>query len=206
MGVVEPEPLGTDSSVSTSPLSLVLTATQLGRNAYGGIAFIGVNAQSPQTYSAGAILANGARIKEIHRDYVVLERAGQTVRLYVSDRQPANYRSPHSSLLTVGGLPSPEPAQANSRDPLTNVMRVSPTFAGHSFAGVTVFASQQSDAFSRLGLQNGDVITAIDGAPLSDQRKALEALRPLLMGAALTATVRRGNQIQTISLDGAVLL
>ena len=81
--VVEPGPLGTTSSVSPLPVALHLVATRPGRNVHEGYADIGVAVQSPQTYRAGALLANGARIDEIYADYVVLIREGQIARLYV---------------------------------------------------------------------------------------------------------------------------
>jgi hypothetical protein len=60
-------PRGTDSSVSPVPLPLILTATRPGRNPREGFADIGVDAKTPQTYAAGSLLANGARVAEISR-------------------------------------------------------------------------------------------------------------------------------------------
>lgn len=202
-GVVAPNPIGTDSSVSSTPLKLVLTATQPGRNVHDGYARIGISAHSPQTYSAGASLANGARLQEIYKDCVVLERAGQTVRVFVTGREPADYKVTGSPLLFVGGVASPDVAHADSRDPLAEVIRMSPDFHGNAFAGLKVFPNSQSDIFFRLGLQEDDVITAVDGLPLSDQKSAIAALRPLLTGQALTVVVRRGDQHQTIALNGS---
>jgi len=71
---------GTDSSVSTVPQDLILTGTVLGRNFREGRAMIGVAPENPQTYAAGALLANGARLTEIHPGFVVLEHAGRSVR------------------------------------------------------------------------------------------------------------------------------
>lgn len=76
-GVVQPEPIGTDSSSSAAPQRLVHKATRRGRNARDGTAEIGIHAGSPQTYRAGALLANGARIADKHDDLVVLfQKAG----------------------------------------------------------------------------------------------------------------------------------
>lgn len=76
-GVVQPKPSGADSSVSQVSRRLILSATRRGRNAQNGTASIGVNAASPQTFRAGALLANGARIAEMDDDAVVLlQKAG----------------------------------------------------------------------------------------------------------------------------------
>ncbi len=209
IGVVQPEPVGTDSSVSKNPLKLILTGTVPGRNAYEGIAYIGVSAFSPQTYAAGAILANGARLQQIYKDYVILARGKHSARLYVSGREPPGYVvASQGPLLEVGGVSQAAPAKVTSDDPLSNVIRAAPVFSGNhnAFAGVVVYSEQQSQAFARLGLHEGDVITAIDGSPLTDEQSAVDALRPLMKGAALTATIRRGTVTQTISLDGTVLL
>ena len=207
-GVVQPEPVGTDSSVSKNPLKLILTGTVPGRNAYEGIAYIGVSAFSPQTYAAGAILANGARLQQIHKDYVILARGKHTVRLYVTGREPPGYNvASQGALLEVGGMSPATSAKATSDDALSSVIRAAPVFAGsqNGFAGVVVYSGHQSQAFARLGLHEGDVITAIDGTPLADEQSAVDALRPLMKGAALTATIRRGMVTQTVSLDGTAL-
>jgi len=89
ISVIQPEPTGTDSSVSTAPARLVLQSVRPGRNSGEGTAALGVNALSPQVYAAGALLANGARIVEIHGDHIVLERDGEQARLYAEGREPA---------------------------------------------------------------------------------------------------------------------
>ncbi len=53
---------GTDSSVSPRPLPLYLVVTMPGRNKNEGTARIGTSVENPQTYTSGAILANGARL------------------------------------------------------------------------------------------------------------------------------------------------
>ena len=105
-GVVQPRPQGTDSSVSPVPRRLILTATRPGRNTREGYADLGVDARSPQTYRAGARLANGARLEEILADHVVLEHEGVRTRLYVQGREPAGAPPPLAALVSVGGAPA----------------------------------------------------------------------------------------------------
>ena len=131
ISIVQPTPVGTDSSVSKVPLALHLTATRLGRNSREGYADIGVNVLSPQTYKAGALLANGVRLEEIYTDYVVLTRDGQATRLYVEGRvQPASATPMVASMLTVGGTTPIPAARADSREALTEAVRVAPVVEG----------------------------------------------------------------------------
>jgi hypothetical protein len=74
---------GTDSSVSNTPQRLILTGTVLGRNFKEGYAMLGVARENPQTYTAGALVANGAHLLEIHSNYVVLQRGERVARLYL---------------------------------------------------------------------------------------------------------------------------
>lgn len=206
--VTPPRPLGTDSSVSPVPQPLLLVRTEVGRNNHEGFAQIGVNAQSPQTYAAGALLANGARLTEIYDQYVVLERDGRSARLYVTG-QPANERTrPQSAtagLLMVGGTPTGAPAPVTSQEQLTDYLRPSPVFVDGQVHGYALFAGHNTQAFSQLGLEPGDVITQINGAPVSASSNALDMLKTLPEGQALAVTIERQGVAQTLSLDGAVL-
>src|SRR5712671_4146777 len=95
-----PKPLpGTDSSISATPQALVLVSTTRGRNAREGTARLGTHPENPQTYAAGALLANGARLLEIYDDHIVLERDGKQAKLYLA----SSGKKSQGALLMVGG-------------------------------------------------------------------------------------------------------
>ena len=206
--VVQPRPLGTDSSLSPVPQPLHLAATRPGRNTREGYADLGVDVHSPQTYRAGALLANGARIEEIYADYVVLTRDGQSTRLYVEGKAPAG-ADPSSlaaaGLLSVGGAPATPGAAADSAESLTDLIRLSPVYEGERLAGLEVYANDRSDAFARLGLEAGDRIRSIDGAPVRDAAAAIGSLRHLTEGQSMTVVVERAGERRTLSLDGSIV-
>jgi type II secretion system protein C len=197
-------PVGNDSSVSQAPLPLILVRTQLGRNSREGLAQIGINARSPQTYAAGALLANGARLTEIYAHYVVLERDGHSAPLYLQGEAQASAKS-NTSLLTVGGPAAPPPAIADSQDRLTNYLRPNPVFVGSELHGYALSAGRDSFPFSQLGLEAGDVLTQINGVAVTNPAESLAALHTLLDGAALTVTLERQGIPQVLSLDGSIL-
>lgn len=205
VSVIEPEPVGTDSSVAVSPVPLILRGTRPGRNAREGHADLGVNPASAQTYRAGAILANGARIEEIHSDHIVLARDGQRAHLYVDGHAPADSSSSNGALLTVGGAAPPAPAKPDSSDELTNYIRVAPVYQGDAIRALEVYSNDRSNVFSTLGLEPGDRITGIDGEAVTESSAAIASLRRLTQGDAMQVTVERGGQLQTISLNGLIL-
>lgn len=201
--VTPPRPLGVDSSVSRTPQALILVATQPGRNSREGTAQIGVNALSPQTYQAGALLVNGARLSEIHDAYVLLQRDGHTARLDLLG-QPTRSQA-NQDLLLVGGT-SPIAANGVAADPLTRYFDLSPRFIGSRMRGVAVYPGLEKAPFAQLGLEPGDVLNRIDNTIITTSSQASGALRMLLQGATITAQIDRGGVIQTLELDGSKIL
>lgn len=204
-GIVAPPPVGNDSSVSSVSLPLILTGTMPGRNPREGQVFIGVNRGSPQTYAAGALLANNSRIAEIYTDHVVLEREGQRVDLYLEGTGHHTESKRLAGLLTVGGTTAPPPATVTSHEVLTDYLRPSPVYDGQLLKGYQVHAGQNAGVFFQMGLQAGDVITTINGVPLSEANSAIEQLQQLVRGYAVTAVIDRNGKIETLSLDGALI-
>lgn len=205
--VVQPTPRGTDSSTSTVALPLHLVATRPGRNPSEGYADIGVEVNSPQTYRAGALLVNGAILSQIHLDHVVLTREGRSATLYVEGHsQPdAAQLSAAGSILTVGGVSVAPVAQASSRDSLTEILRVTPTYDGDRLLGLQVYPAGHVPEFEALGLQPGDRLSAIDGVPITSVAAALETLRQITRGQAVVVQLERSGRTVSLSLDGAVL-
>ncbi len=202
--VTPQRPVGNDSSVSKITLPLILVRTQLGRNNHEGFAQIGVNAQSPQTYSAGALLANGARLTEIYTHYVVLEHEGHSVRLYLQG-EPQPDAEKGEGLMTVGGAAPSASRSTRSQETLTAYIRPSPVFVESRLRGYALYPGRNPSSFSTLGLQPGDVVTEINGSPISGSSDSLAALRTLSEGGALTVVIDRQGNTQTLSLDGAAL-
>jgi hypothetical protein len=205
INVVQPTPQGTDSSISKVPLTLHLMATRLGRNSREGYADLGVSVLSPQTYRAGAILANGARLEEIYADHVVLERDHRRSPLYIEGHAiPAGAEPTSASVITVGGTASVPASVADSRDTLTDFMRVAPVFVGDQFHALVLYPAAKADVFVRLGLEPGDQLVAIDGVTLKDSKTAIAELRQVSDGASLSVTIERGGKRQLLSLDGSI--
>jgi type II secretion system protein C len=206
IGLTPPSPRGNDSSISPEPLALTLVQVHLGRNATEGSAEIGVVRESPQTYQAGAILENGARLAEIHSDYVVLNKGTKLARLYLENAHP-NGKLGDVTMLTVGGIKeAPPPAKVTSREIVTDYIRPSPVYDGDTLIGYQIYPGAKSGPFTQMGLQPGDLITEIDGAPLSDPAAAWEMFHQLADGSAVSATLKRKGGAQSITLDGSLIV
>jgi type II secretion system protein C len=206
IGITPRTPKGNDSSISPDPLNLTLVQVHLGRNATEGSAEIGVVRESPQTYQAGAVLENGARLAEIHSDYVLLRKGTKLARLYL-DNAHSTAKSGDTAMLTVGGVKeAPPPAKVTSREILTDYIRPSPVYDGDTLVGFQVYPGAKTGPFTQMGLQAGDLITEIDGTSLSDPAVAWDIFHQLAEGNALSATVKRKGTVQSVSLDGSLIV
>jgi type II secretion system protein C len=194
--------LGTDSSVSTVPLRLQLVRTLPGRDIHSGQALLGVDRNHPQTYLAGAILENGARLQEIYRDHVVLVKGAHRTTLYVASAIASEDSGNTDALAMVGG---PAPAVESpllSVEPVTDYLRPVPVYQNGVITGFQVYPGARSAVFTKWGLQPGDVMTELEGQPVNDADSLMQTLRGLVEGETLTATVQRAGAPVSVTLDG----
>jgi type II secretory pathway component PulC len=192
-----------ESPTFSEPRSLYLVATTPGRNKHEGTAQIGTSRNNPQTYVAGAILANGARIAEIHRDHVLLERGDERIKLYLHSRD-TKAKGADDPLLIVGALQSVA-SPPLTREVLTDYLRPSPVVDDDGLHGYQVYPGHKSGIFAQLGLQPGDVITSINDAPIVDTDSAIESLREITNGTSIVVSVERKGKAERVVLDGTLI-
>jgi hypothetical protein len=191
----------------TSQLHLVSTSP--GRSAFEGTATLGPNISNTQVMSAGAMLENGALLSEIYSDHVVLERGGKRAYLYVDGmtaNPSANWaRVGDAALLVLTDQPRVISAAPATDPTYTEILRGAPHYEDDRLTGFDVFPGTVPGQFASLGLQPGDLVTAIDGNPLTSQQALSRSLRDISLGRSVTASLSRaGNQLE-IAIDGAAL-
>ena len=198
--------LGTDASASKVPLRLILVRTIQGPNVHSGAALIGSDPQHPQTFLASAILENGARIDEIYHDRIVLMKDGRRTTLYVLGLTSPDESVTTDPPLTVGGMSASSAPVQPSVEQATDYVRPVPVYEQGAVVGFQVYPGRHSEAFTRWGLQSGDVIVALDGQPLTDADQVMHLFHLIVEGASMTASVQRnGVALAFVTLDGEVI-
>jgi general secretion pathway protein C len=93
--------------------------------------------------------------------------------------------------------------QMVSDDPnmIGQVMRPQPVFAGGKMRGFRVYPGANRQAFARIGLRAGDLVTAINGTPLDDKDRAQEIFSTLNSSADARVTVTRNGRQQELVLN-----
>jgi general secretion pathway protein C len=199
------EATGDAASAPATNLNLALAGTLAGGDPERGWAIIGDTAQTARVYATGASLPGGAKLKAVYADRVVLERNGRLEslplpRLAGGAPVPIVYSQglPQQSLAdTVRTLVQQDPGA------VSEIIRPQPVFAGGQQKGYRVYPGRNRAQFGRLGLMPGDLVTAVNGAPLDDPNRGLETLRGIGGGSPVTLTIERNGVEQQVTVDPA---
>jgi len=155
-------------------------------------------------YSVGDRLPGGVQIKEIHPEYVVLERNGQLETLKLqkeSGFDDINSAINQSSVQdSSGGALSPAMALTEIR---SNILKNPTSFGEYALPvvvkengkqiGYRLQPQQKGELLSELGLQSTDVITEINGVKLDQPQNGISALRKLSTATNLNIVVKRNG-------------
>ena len=80
-------------------------------------------------------------------------------------------------------------------------MRAMPHFVNGKTDGFSISQVQPDSVFAQLGLQNGDLLTSIDGQPVTNPMQAMGLIQAVKTAAAIDLTVNRGGTPTSVHLD-----
>ncbi len=199
---------GDASSAPTTNLQLTLAGTLAESDPAQGWAIIGETSQTARVYAIGATVPGGARLHEVYADRVILERSGRLESLPLP--RIGGGGAPTPIVYTQGMQVNPQPEslvesvrQLVAQDPsaMSDFIRPQPVFAGGQQKGYRVYPGRNRSQFAALGLMPGDLVTAVNGAPLDDPNRGLETLRGMGAGSPVILTVERNGQMQQVTVD-----
>lgn len=155
-----------------------------------------------EIYGIGDKMPGGVTIKEIHPEYVVLERGGRLETLKLQKISGvAGFNSATKANLKTGKS-SGSPA-ATLKDIRSNILKNPTSFGEYALpvvvkengkqVGYRLKPQQKGQMLSELGIQDGDVITQINGVKLDNQQNGISALRKLSTAKNLNIVVKRNG-------------
>ena len=86
----------------------------------------------------------------------------------------------------------------NNLSKLATDARVVPAFEGGKPVGFKLFSIKPGSLYSKIGLQNGDVISKINGYEMSSPEKGLEVYQKLKDSSSVTVDVKRRGKPMTL--------
>jgi general secretion pathway protein C len=204
---------GDPSDAPATTANLTLAGTLAGLEPERGWAIIGASGQSARVYATGASLPGGSKLFAVYPDRVILDRNGARESLMLPRLAGGAGGAPMPRTAGMPPMPPPGGSIADSvrqllvQNPASGaeLLRPQPVFAGGSLRGYRVYPGRNRAQFARFGMQPGDLVTAVNGAPLDDPNRGLEILRGIGQGSAVTLSVERGGQQQQITIDPAAV-
>ncbi len=203
-----PKPIA-NANVADAPktnIPLVLTGVIAASDPRNGLAILGENASSAKVYAVGDIVPGGVKLHSVLTDRVILDRNGNLESLTLPRRSTAMAPPP------VQSLPTENPVAERMRQLITSepgiisdIMRPQPVFAQGKQRGYRVYPGRNRQAFVRLGLRPGDLVTAINGTPLDDPARGQEIFSTLASSSEAHVTVMRNGRQQDLTLNMAQL-
>jgi general secretion pathway protein C len=203
---------GDAANAPPSSMPLVLAGLLASDDPKTGMAIIGESAQAAKVVAVGQQVPGGAQLHSVYSDRAIIDRSGALESVFLPRRGGG----------TVGAAPPPPmpvvAADNNeamvdrmrklvSDDPglIGQVMRPQPVFASGKMKGFRVYPGANRQAFARLGLRAGDMVTAINGTPLDDKDRAQEIFNTLSSSTDARVTVTRNGRQQELVLNLAQL-
>jgi general secretion pathway protein C len=197
---------GDAANAPQTSVPLVLTGVIATENPQTGLAIVGENAATAKFAAVGDMVPGGVKLHSVYNDRVILDRNGTLESLML----------PRQSSLPASGANLPPPVMPTAENPIVDrmrqliasepgaiseIMRPQPVFAQGKQRGFRVYPGRNRQAFIRLGLRPGDLVTAINGTPLDDPSRGQEIFNTLGSSSEAHVTVMRNGRQQDLTLQ-----
>ncbi|MCP4409060.1 MAG: type II secretion system protein GspC [Gammaproteobacteria bacterium] len=169
------------------------------------MAIIASGGANERFYHLGDAIPGGATLKAVYPDRVLLERNAQMETLplpksentgiEIAKTQPpavATNIEASNKLSTLRRQILKNPGQ------LGKLVRAKPVMDQGRFTGYALSPTGNKELFRELGLESGDVVTAVNGITIDRPEKGLNALQKLVSASEVTITLLRGGSEFTL--------
>jgi general secretion pathway protein C len=200
---VEARPQGDAATAQQTSLPLVLVGIIAADDPKDGLAILGENAAGAKVYAVGDNVPGGAKLHQVLSDKVIIDRNGVLESLMLPRALQPGAAPPSTAALQTEAPIMDRMRKLITNDPglMADIMRPQPVFAAGKQKGYRVYPGRNRQAFQRLGLRPGDLVTAINGTPLDDPARGQEIFSTLGASSEAHITVTRGGQQQDLTLN-----
>jgi general secretion pathway protein C len=194
---------GSGANAPVTSLALVLVGVIADADPLRGFAILGPSAAAARVFPVGNVVPGGAKLHSVYADRIIIDRGGSLETLPLPRRQGNGV----SSVPVAAPLPVAAPAtrmqQIVQQNPgvIGDIIRPQAVLADGRQRGYRVYPGPNQQAFGRLGLRAGDLVTAINGTPLDDASRGAEIFGTLASSAEARITVMRSGRQQDLVLN-----
>ena len=182
------------SQAAVTSLSLKLFGVRIDSAMGRGSAIIAAPDGVQSSFVVGDEIVPGVKLKTVAFDSVTIDRGGVEEQLFLDQSVAAPIAQPGGavSLSATGVVGS-----ASGTGGLQSVIEAAPRLSGNSVTGLILNPKGDGAGFNRAGLQSGDVLTAVNGKPISGISDVSQ-ISPAGDGNVLL-TVERAGRSMTVS-------
>ena len=218
----KPKPVQSVETAPPTKLNLKLRGLFASTNKENARAIIADAKQDEDSYAIGDDVPGGAKVHDILKTKVVLERNGKLEVLELPQDIPASPgANVASARASARGRSSRRAAVAPKidsskgdngallkqyRDALVSdpqsvmgLINARPHSKDGKLMGYKIKPGKDRHLLRRFGLRSGDVVTAVNGVPMNNPIKALEVLRDLSTATTLSVDVERNGTPQSFT-------
>jgi len=198
---------GDAANAPPSSMPLVLAGLLATADPKEGMAIIGESAANAKVVAVGQQVPGGAQLHSVYNDRAIIDRSGALESVFLPRNASGAGMAPPPPVAAASGNEAMVERMRKlvSDDPgvIGQVLRPQPVFAGGKMRGFRVYPGANRQAFARLGLRAGDLVTAINGTPLDDKDRAQEIFGTLNSSTDARVTVTRNGRQQELVLNVA---
>lgn len=186
-------------------LAFTLHGIAAGKRAADSRALIEANGDE-EPYGVGAQLPGGVKVHAIYADRVLLDRGGrlETLRLPQQDIGGGGGNNGQPAMMQPQAMAPPTQNLGQLRQEIMNnpqrlmeVVRAMPVMDHGKLSGYRVYPAGNPSIFNQLGLKAGDVVTAVNGIPLTDPAQSMRVLSTIKTSDQISVSLLRNGQMQT---------
>lgn len=193
-------------------LNLTLHGVFVDEDPEKGAAIIGTSGSKQKYHKVGGSVMNGVTLRGVFNDRVVLLRNGQSeVLRFPKVPSSGSLAAPPSGRSTTK-LGRGRISSANSgalkgyREEFTKEpmkifehVRFVPVRSREGLKGYRVLPQKNRALYNKLGIRPSDLVTAVNGVPLTDTQEAMKLMKTLQDAQSLQVDIVRGGQPQSLT-------
>ena len=187
------------TAVQETQLNLTLRGIRRDATPDAGGAIIQTPDNRQRFFAAGAEILDGVTLREVHVDHVLIDRRGVLESLYLRDDEGGASRASNLASRRGGGDADQAPVRADVQM-IDGLFRAEPV---REAGRVTGYRITQGNAvmLDAMGVRNGDVVTAVDGRPVSDISDLAAEFTRVRGRDQFSLSVNRGGLPLTVQVD-----
>lgn len=188
------------NAVVTS-LALTLYGIRLNEGSGQGSAIIASPDGVQNSFAVGDEILPGVVLKSVAFDHVTIDRGGAEEQIFLDQSTPAPEAAPADNAGWQSAAPPPPAAPGAgsgigpTADSLKRDIGFAPRMQNGRVTGLAV--SAKGPGFASAGFRPGDIVTQVNGQPISDLPALQNQIAP---GARLSLTVERGAAVASVNL------